>query len=700
MHPEIGIVNISQSTFGILGLSGNFTVIISECTINGMTRQAETFITTINSTVKIISSVFHNNNANNGPAILKATGSQVLVQHSKFIWNYGHNGLIEIHNESNLKIDNSTFERNKHWLFMMSIIVVRSRSSAAISNCTFFSNAGAFGAALCSFPKTKVIIKNCHFFNNTGQRGGIINCHDQHTLEGFNETKIISLVTTGPKYLQGEFFNLNDVLGRISFSERETGLNNISLYTKFQSESEDEFSKCVITGSMFQYNSGIESGGSIYVQGRSVDILNNSFKTCQAGIGGAIRVYKAKVMVKQCLFEKNISPLGGSINMEYFSSLLMEDTFFSYHKESMATGPGIFASGRSKLTIKNSRFLNDWSLPYALQIYNFTVATVMNTKFEMTIDYGSTVLYSENNVMVNFTNCTFYKNLGIYAADNTFIKVENSTFREGHGVVPAIIHIRAGSHIYFKFCNFIDNYPPIIFNFMSVREASTLLMKSCVYANNTFGYHFVISNSKVILEDCQFLHNTGALSIFENILFHIWPGKVSVSRCVFQNNLLRASHAIFVSVFFYMIGEANFTDTDFINNAIDLPIMISSFAGPRSGYLQIQNCIFDNDARCLYIINIAVIIIENSVFRIHKKVWSTSSILIILTKRVLIAHSQFETYPEAKWLIEFQQYNATTEKGVEFKTLKSNFTDGEEFINSDRSRFHEKFNKTWFHCYW
>ena len=265
---------------------------------------------------------------------------------------------------------------------MMSIIVVRSWSSAVLSNCTFFSNAAAFGAALCSFPKTKILVKNCHFLNNTGQRGGVINCHDQHTLEGFNETKMINLITADPKYVHREFFNLNYVLNRTSFNEREIGLNNVSIYTEFQSAISDTFSKCVISGNLFQYNSGIESGGSIYVQGRSVDILNSSFKTCHAGIGGAIRVYKAKARVKQCLFENNVSPLGGSINMEHFSSLLMENTVFNYHKEPMASGAGIFASGRSKLKIKNSYFVNDWTLPFALQIYNFTVATVMNTKFE------------------------------------------------------------------------------------------------------------------------------------------------------------------------------------------------------------------------------------------------------------------------------------------------------------------------------
>ena len=150
------------------------------------------------------------------------------------------------------------------------------------------------------------------------------------------------------------------------------------------------------------------------------------------------------------------------------------------------------ASGGSKLKMNNSYFINDWTLPYALQIYNFTEAIVMNTKFEMTIVYGSMVLYSENNVNVNFTNCTFHRNTGIYASDNTFISVENSTFRESHGVsMPGIIFVRAGSHIYFTSCHFIDNYPPVIFNFMAIREASTLAMRNCLYANNTFGYHFI-----------------------------------------------------------------------------------------------------------------------------------------------------------------------------------------------------------------
>ena len=678
IYPQIATVNISYSTFGILGISGNFEVIISHCTINGMTRQAETLITIIDSKVKIISSIFHNNKANTGPAIIKSTSSKVMIQDSIFTWNYGHHGLIEIHKWSNLRVSNSTFERNKHWFFMISVIVVKSECSAALYNCTFFSNAAAYGAALCSFPKTNIVIKNCHFFNNTGQRGGIINCHDQHTLEGFNKTKIIRSIKK-----QGEYYNLN--------SERRTEINNATMFAEVQLGTIDKFSKCSITGSVFEYNSGIESGGSIYVQGRSMDIYNTSFKTSQAGIGGAIRIYNATVRVRQCLFENNISPLGSSINVDYLSNLLVENTLFNYREESMASGAAVMASGGSKLKMKISNFINDWTLPYALQIYNFTVATIMNTKFEMTVVYGSMVLYSENNVKVNFTNCTFHRNTGIYASYNTFISVKNSTFRESHGVsMPGIIFVRAGSHIYFISCYFTDNYPPVIFNFMAVHEASTLVMKSCVYANNTFGYHFVIQSSNVILEHCQFFNNIGAFPVLPNILFHIWPGHVSVSKCVFKNNSLRARHAMYESILFYMIGDANFTDTVFINNAVDLPIKMSSPAGPRLGYVQINNCTFDNDAQCLYILNVAVIIIQNSAFRIPKiakSMWPTTSIFIQLTKRILIAYSQFETYPEAWPIMEIPQYNAIIEKGVELLTLKSNFTNGKEVTESDSEDF-------------
>ena len=393
--------------------------------------------------------------------------------------------------------------------------------------------------------------------------------------------------------------------------------------------------------------------------------------------------------VRQCLFENNISPLGSSFNVDYVSTLLVENTLFNYREESTVSGAAIMASSGSKLKMKNSNFVNDWTLPYALQISNFTVATIMSTKFEMTTVYGSMVLYSENNVKVNFTNCTFHRNTGIYASDNTFIAVENSTFRESHGVpMPGIIFVRAGSHIYFTSCCFVDNYPTsIVFTFMAVREASTVAMKSCVYANNTFGYHFVVRSGNVILEHCQFFNNIGARPVMSNVLFQIWLGHLSVTKCVFKNNSLRGKQAMFESIFFYMIGEANFTDTLFINNAVDVPIKISSPAGPRAGYVQINNCTFDNDARCLYILNVAVIIIQDSVFRIHKiakSVWPKTSIFIQLTKRILIAYSQFETYPDAWPMIEIPKYNAIIEIGVELLTLKSNFTNGKEFTESDR----------------
>ena len=200
--------------------------------------------------------------------------------------------------------------------------------------------------------------------------------------------------------------------------------------------------------------------------------------------------------------------------------------------------------------------------------------------------------------------------------------------------------------------------------------------------------HFEIKKSMYYLGRLPILEqHFGALPAFSNMLFKILVGNVSVSGCVFQNNSMRAKYPFDQSLFFYMIGVANFTDTVFMDNAIDTPITISTPAGPPSGYVQINNCTFDNDAQCMYILNVAVIVIQNSVFRIHKKAWPSPSVLIQLTKRILIAHSQFESYPKAKPLIEVQHYYAKIEKGVELKTLKSNFTNGEKCTESNSEDF-------------
>ena len=706
-NQETGNATIDESMFQNLKVTGNFEVNIVKCKIDGTERPGTSLIDINTSNLNIKDSTFKNNMANTGPAIVKAMVSQLTVLRSKFISNYGHYGLIEIMNHSKLLLKNSTFEKNKHFFFMISTILVRPSSSAFLFNTTFVDNMVALGAALCSFPRSNVIVKNCKFLNNIAQKGGAISCHDQFAIQessvkhNTSTLPLISRLLTHFGYLP-TIENIkelnNKTLSQLKSYRNQGKLNNKLFYNT-------TISKCIIINSKFENNHVIEGGGAIYVQGRTLEVHNSSFVANKGGYGGSLSGEgRANIYIIKSRFRNDFSVMGSSIFIEQSVKLSVDHSFFDYNDTNYATGAKILAFNYCNITVNNSYFINTWTTPVVFGLFNFTQLSAFNTKYQTYRNLGSAVLYAENNIKAHFFNCIFYKNTGIYGTENTIIYILNSTITDSHYVaMDHSILVQYGSHIYFRDTNISENKPSMTQPFIKVAYGSSAKMVNCIYENNARQLHFYVTyDSSLMITDSLIINNTDTYRIVSWVLIQMYTSSISVTNTIFLNNQYHLFHIPFPLpkpysyIVWIQIGNANFTDCVFKDNQADFVMNIVAAAGPPNGYLQIRNSTFDNHAlRTLQVANFADVIIQNSTFEMNNYTEENGNLLIDLCDHIRIAYSLYNSSKHGSVLnnastqIAILQYSSHKET-VELKTFHSTFHYSNHTLSSNDSNFLRK----------
>ena len=158
------VLKILFSTFGQLKVEKS-QIMIQGCSTHGSNR---TLLDIKNSSLSIRNSTFYENNANEGPSIVKAIHSNVNMTESLFTENSGQNGLIRVLNDSSLYLGNCNFKNNFETQFMKSLIEVQ-YSNVIMKELTFLNNEGTPGVVLdmVSGPSNSLHIKQCIFSNNS-----------------------------------------------------------------------------------------------------------------------------------------------------------------------------------------------------------------------------------------------------------------------------------------------------------------------------------------------------------------------------------------------------------------------------------------------------------------------------------------------------------------------------------------------------
>ena len=143
---KVKFVDISNSTWGQLKVSGAFHVSILDCTIDGTTILDNSLLEVMDCSLNIANSIFQNlTKKNSGPAIVNAINSQIQLHEITCSNNYPLNGLIQIMNGSYLSIDGSVFEDNGNNILSSAVVTVKFNSSVDFSNCVFNGNVALYG---------------------------------------------------------------------------------------------------------------------------------------------------------------------------------------------------------------------------------------------------------------------------------------------------------------------------------------------------------------------------------------------------------------------------------------------------------------------------------------------------------------------------------------------------------------------------
>ena len=410
-----GVAKIFNSTFGSLKISGNHEVNVSKCNIDGISRPDVTLLDINNTNLHIKTSTFTRNYANFDTAVLKASESNITMQHVNFTRNVGHKGVIEIGNRSSLHVENSTFVNNGHLFFALSTILVRPTGSAAVTNCTFVSNFAAFGAGLCSLANSSITVNNCTFVNNSGQLGSSINCNNDLDLD-LVTSKNKPIPQLMPLKLQVPFPQSNNLTGKtLKMSPHPDDTPEMYKGTKYTwqncthlvTESGSKLpthtrahSKCIIRQSIFDNNEAYGNGGAIYIEGRSAGISGSNFAyNIGGGTGGAISTFqKAKVNITNSQFKNNQAILGSAVSAKESVMISITNSNFPYLDTVHPTGFTIHASNSSLVTIVNSTFSNVGTVARILDVQNFTAVFLTDCNLSST---SAGILRAVNNVKVS-----------------------------------------------------------------------------------------------------------------------------------------------------------------------------------------------------------------------------------------------------------------------------------------------------------
>ena len=682
-----GTVDMYRSTIGHLHVSGKFQIHIADCNINGKIRNFTPVFEVISCEINITNCVFSKNYGGTSAAVVKAYSSQVNIRNVSFSFNYGLNGIIELLDKSNMYLMNCTFDNNGHWYYMKSAILVKSNSSAVISHSRFVRNRAAFGAALCVFPSGSTMVTNSVFQNNDAQRGGVINIHDQPNLLLKKERDTFASQLHKTKSFGIEIPNRvsNDFLTHFQpfFTVDDTMNNNLH-------------HACIVNSSIFMRNYGFESGGVIYVQGRSVHIENSNFTRNLGGFGGAVRgCQNATINVKATIFKNNRALIGATIAAEYSVILSMDQIRFDYNDDWNLTGTAFRLISYSKIRISNSIFINNANVPVVLNVDNFTDVSVINSTFKMHNDYGSSVLYATNNVRVKFANCSFYKHGGFYASENAYVYMEQCSIEGSHHVEMAIIiWIQYSSHLYLNNTNITSTNPQIDVTFLQVDSGSAATFDHCLYIENHImqGHIVVKGKSTLLIYHCEFKNNRPGTAIFllnhYVDLIYLENSKLSITGSAFYNNSIVPFLGMSrdSSLIDTLDSNVNITSSLFLFNTADNAV--SAENKESSSYVQIHSCRFNNSGSSIKLTNIPNVNIQNVFFQVHIKThyYNPGTLSIIKGQFIRIAFSYFESNQENPVQINFIQYSFLKQH-TQLMTCQTNLSDGKSFLETNAENF-------------
>ena len=181
---SVGSAVISNTTFRQLKAEG-FQIRVANCFINGDTEFQPPLFDIVDSELTISKSIFYRITGWDGPLLITAWFSRVIIKDVKFIENQGRRGLLHVNFGSEFMLENSLFvengeidrNHNPSNYGRGSAIVVTSNSVAIVNDCKFIGNKAVMGSCIRTIGRdVRLVVTNSTFVNNSAYEGGAISC--------------------------------------------------------------------------------------------------------------------------------------------------------------------------------------------------------------------------------------------------------------------------------------------------------------------------------------------------------------------------------------------------------------------------------------------------------------------------------------------------------------------------------------------
>ena len=444
------------------------------------------------------------------------------------------------------------------------ILELKYSRNVTIDNCTFgnwtFKHVCQISINNCSNTIETDFLTSINFDNSTGLMENI-------TIKDQNFTRnSTSLIVQNYSYIwitKANFFNNIVNHGVINVLSSSTVL--ISNCT-FENNEAKAFAGAIyavesyayVKNTQFNNNKAVQGGGALLLQNKSfIQITDSNFKNNQVnfsggvvsmlrnGSGGAIWLDNSTAQLVNVHFTRNKANIGGAIYFLSESKLNAKYIFFYWNIANL--GSAVFGSFSSNFSCKNCLCYKNivgmnYSFASSIEIFNHSVITVFGFKCERQTG--------------NISSC-------ISASNYCSVSVYNSTFSMNNGSALLVWNSR---HLVVAHSSFFNNSTPAIGGAIYSYNSTMHVSHSLFYNNNAFygGGASILKYSSGNLINCTFYNNSSP----------IYGGAIAID----ENSILNISHSTFLKNFGGLGGAVSatgsslsFINCSFSENAAILP---------------------------------------------------------------------------------------------------------------------------------
>ena len=559
-------ITIHNSSFGSLDLQPGTEAVINDCYFENILNSTRTLdlITTKSSRLIVQDSVFVNFLTENNWTIIDGyLGSTVFIQSSKFQRNHGYWGVIVLHDNCSLQLNNTEFLGNSAYRNEFSPITLSTATLATVINSTFMNNSASFGGMFKVDGQSHLNCYRCEFSGNAAIQGGAI---------FVNGSSFVGLFSSSLEKNKAEKVDLLQLMDANKELTRISGYQNL-LHNK------------------------ISQGGAIYGRNSTVNIYDSTLANNSALQGGAISLHKDSISkIRDAKFLSNLAMEndGGAINFAGSFYLQVNSSQFRKNK-AKRYGGGINFTISERIELYYVTFHeNEGKEGGAISLKSAGPSDIQHCNFTFnSAKSRAGALLLENSALNQILNCLFSNNeapdtgaVRLGYTDRVIIHgtlfLENKATGTYGGSIVVHLHVKLN----IQRCTFRGNQAVYYGGAIAGQIYITVTVRESIFENNkatSAGAIALGQNSTMRVERSNFTGNSALLH--GGAIASSGPFNISIFSCSFTDNKAVDTGG---ALGFRDSGHLNVNRVELMNNVAENDGGAIGAEGP-SVYITIRN---------------------------------------------------------------------------------------------------------------